>query len=127
MALRATMADQIKDADKNKEEKMVRFGPDVKYSFVVYFKKKVTEQEIESFLGQNIHETRADGKGHSFRSGICEYLRLLPFQDHEAFAIQICEDAAAYERENVKKRLRASAIVHTVLENIAPAEVKTLR
>lgn len=123
----ATMANQIKDADKNKEEKMVRFGPDVKYSFVVYFKKKVTEEEIESFLRQNIHETREDGKGHSFRTGICEYLRLLPLQDHEAFAIQICEDAAPYERENVKRRLKASAIVHRALENMTPADVKTLK
>ncbi len=123
----ATMTDQIKDADDKKDEKMVRFGPDVKYSFVVYFKKSATNAQIESFLAEKISEERTDQRGHSFRKGICEYLRLLPLHGHEAFAIQTCKDIDPAERGAIRSTLEASAIVLKVLADTVPAQVKSLK
>src|SRR6266849_912135 len=120
----ATMTDQIKDANDKKDEKMVRFGPDVKYSFVVYFNKGVTNAQVESFLAEKISEERTDQRGHSFRKGICEYLRLGALQGHEAFAIRICDGTADLERKEIESKIRASAIIYKVLKDTVPAEVK---
>ncbi len=94
---------------------------------MVYFNKGVTNAQVESFLAEKISEERTDQRGHSFRKGICEYLRLGALQGHEAFAIRICDGTADLERKEIESKIRASAIIYKVLKDTVPAEVKKIK
>jgi ketosteroid isomerase-like protein len=122
----ATMANDIRQTSQDERDKMVRVGPDVKASLVIYFKVGVTGEQIEAFSLRYLHGAIDERRGTPLREGICEFLRLFPLQSHDAIAIQFCESAGEEQRRTIKAAILSSSVVYKVLENVAPADVKRI-
>lgn len=109
------------------KEKMVPFGPDVKASLVIYFKKGVGDDEIDHFVKTVLSKPDRHGRGYYSRDGVRDVLIVYPpVQDHEGYAVTFFPDATQAQREELKAAVQASPIVYKLLENIAPAEVKRI-
>jgi ketosteroid isomerase-like protein len=118
----ATKAEEIVQTYQN--QKIVKFGPDIKANLVVVFKREVTNDQVEEFR-RNVLQIVASNEGErSYYPGIRQYLRSLPIEEHEAIAITFHEDITGNQRISIIDRVKSSPLVLQVFEDIAPANVK---
>jgi hypothetical protein len=100
-------------------------GPEVKASLVIYFKRGVTNEQIEGFWHKILSRPDPLGRGYYHRDGVGTSSRIFPsVQGHEGVATSFFQDATNEEREEIIRAVRASPIVYKVLEDVAPADVK---
>jgi hypothetical protein len=108
-------------------DEMVRIGPDVRASMVIYYKAGVNEDQINDFLQNVLGRPHPEGRGHYLRDGIVMSLRVYPaVEGHEATAITFSDRATQAQRDEIKRDVVSNPIVYKVLENEIPAEVKKL-
>lgn len=108
------------------KNEMRSIGPEVKASLVIYFKPGVTNEQIEDFWHRVLSIKDPEGRGYSHRPGIRDISRISSVQGHEAIALTFFPNATSEQRETVVRDVKSSPIFYKVLENIAPAEVKTI-
>ena len=101
-------------------------GPDVTADLIVYFKADVTPEQIEGFWNGVLSYTTPDGH-QSLRPGVGRLSRVESVEGHEGIAIIFFWQAWDAERAQLRRGIDASPLVFTVLENIAPQDVKTLK
>lgn len=118
----ATKAEEI--VQTYQQQKIVKFGPEVKASLVVVFKPDVTGEQVEEFRRNVLQVTTSNEGGRRYLSGIREYLRAPQIQNHDAVAITFHDDITQAQRDEILKRVKSSSLVYKVFENVAPAEVK---
>jgi hypothetical protein len=99
------------------EPPMVSIGPDVKASAVIYFRKGVTSQEVESF---NLSVLMIPGIPQH------DYLRLLPDQanGHEGIAITFLASAPADKVTAALATIKADTRVEKVYMNVTPDSIE---
>lgn len=108
-------------------EKMIKIGPEVKASLVIFFKAGVSDQQIEEFWHTVLSKPDPNGRGHYPLEGVGDITRVFqPVQGHEAIAVTFFPDATQAQREVIKTAVKSSPIVYKVLENIPPADVKSI-
>ncbi len=98
-----------------KHEQMVPIGPDTKHDLLIFFKRDTTHDQIESFYPEL--------RSHS-TPGVRETLRVFPIDGYEAVAVKFFPDATQTEREGIRSKVRASPIVHKVMEHVVPQDIK---
>ena len=99
---------------------------DDKTDLVVYLKKDATNAEESEFW----HEVVGNPTGPtSFEllPGISGVMASRAVDGHRAIAIEFWSYATQEQREYVMSRILDSPLVYTVLEDVAPSEVETLR
>jgi hypothetical protein len=108
------------------DERIHSMGPDVTADLIVYFKADVAPEQIESFWNRVLSYSAPDGH-QSLRPGVGRLSRVESVEGHEGIAIIFFWDAADADRAQLRRGIDASQIVFTVLEDIAPKDVKTLK
>jgi hypothetical protein len=101
----------------------VPIGPDTKHDLVIFFKRDATHDQIENFYGDVLSYSTWYGHRDTLPA-IKEYLRIFPVDGYEAIALKLFPDATQAEREIVKSKVRASPLVHKVIEDVAPQDIK---
>ena len=109
------------------DERMYPIGPDVIADLIVYFKADATHDQIEGFWQNVLSYPRPDGRGYSHRPGVRTLGRVESVENHEGVSINFFSNATDPERSQLRRGIDTSPIVFTVLENIAPKDVKTLK
>ena len=102
---------------------MVKFGPDVVASEVVYFDLGATEAEIEEFQRAALYVIR--GRGFDLKPGITSFMTLLPSQayGHNGFAITLSSSLPDRQREELRATFSASRLVFRVYDDTAPDDI----
>jgi hypothetical protein len=109
---------------KWKNAPMVRFGPDVEASMVIYFRRDTSEQQLQDFVAMTLEYPGIRGDGRASGDAICEYMRLLPLEHHKAVAVNFCPTLSAARRDQIRVAARASCLIYRAFEGISPADVK---
>jgi hypothetical protein len=109
------------------DERMYPIGPGVTADLVVYFKTEATHDQIEGFWQNVISYPDPNGRGYYHRPGVGTVGRVESVESHEGISINFFSNATDAERAQLRRGIDASPIVFTVLENIAPKDVKTLK
>lgn len=109
-----------------RHERMVPLGPDQKASAVIYFRKEVTDRQVEDFdstVLMSAAPPRHDGR--DYPAFVSVYLRLLPSQanGHEAIALTFVRDAPPEKVNAYLATIEADSRVEKVFLNIAPNSV----
>ena len=103
---------------------MVRFGPDVKSSLVVFYKKGTAYKEIGEFQRTVIGVPDQKG-GETSLPGMVS-VTLINKGEYRGEAIEFRPDATDEQKAFVKERVRESQIVYKVYENVVPDEIDDL-
>ena len=101
-------------------------GPEVTADLIVYFKTDVTPEQIENFWNRVLSYSAPDGH-QSLRPGVGRLSRVESVEGHEGIAIIFFWDTWNSERAQLRRDIHASPLVFTVVENIAPQDVKSLK
>lgn len=99
---------------------MVSISADSNPSAVIYFKKDVTDQQVEAFrMAVLMEPAMPRHQGLDFPSFVSKYFRLTPHQTngHKAIALSFSNDAPTDEEKAYLSRIRADSRVETVLVN----------
>ena len=107
-------------------ERIHSMEPEVTADLIVYFKADVTHEQIESFWNKVLSYSAPDGH-QSLRPGVGRLSRVESLEGHEGIAVIFFWQASDGERAQLRRSIDESPIVFTVLENIAPKDVKSLR
>jgi hypothetical protein len=104
---------------------MHRFGPDVPYSLVVYYQPGASNLQIEQFEHSQLYQPRSDARGLQFRTGIREFLRLVPSQahGHSGFAINLAASVPAKDRSVLIETISNDPLVFRTYRDIAPDRI----
>jgi hypothetical protein len=108
------------------DERIHNMGPGVTADLIVYFKPDATREQIDSFWENVLKYPDPNGGGHLLRPGVGRLSRVESVEGHEGIAIVFFWDATDAERAQLRRGIDASPLVFTVLESIAPKDVKTL-
>ena len=108
------------------DERIHNMGPDVTADLIVYFKADVTPEQIESFWNRVLSYSAPEGH-QSLRPGVGRLSRVDAVDGHEGIAIIFFWQAWEAERAQLRRDIAASPLVFTMVENIAPKDVKTLK
>ena len=108
-------------------ERIHNMGPGVTADLIVYFKPDATREQIDSFWENVLKYPDPNGDGHSLRPGVGRLSRVESVEGHEGIAIIFFWQATDAERAQLRRGIDASPLVFTVLESIAPKDVKTLK
>jgi hypothetical protein len=105
---------------------MVSIGPDQKFSAVIYFKKNVTNQQVEDFRTSILMEPampRHDGR--DFPIFVRQYLHLSPKQanGHKAIALMFSDDTPLDRREAYLAAIKSDNRIDAVFLNISPDSI----
>lgn len=98
----------------------------MKASLVIYFKPGVTNEQVEDFWHRVLSIKDPEGRGYSHRPGIRDISRISSVRGHEGIALTFFPNASSEQRETIVRDVKSSPIFYKVLENIAPADVKTI-
>ena len=101
----------------------VPIGPDTKHNLVIFFNRDATHDQIENFHDEELSYYTWCGNRDTLPA-IKEYLRIFPVDGYEAVALKLFSNATQAERDTVKSKVRASALVHKVFEDVAPQDIK---
>lgn len=110
-----------------RNERMVRIGPDVRSSLVVYLKSGMTEEQINDFLDRVLSNPDPRGKGHRPLPGIASIGRVPDVDGHAAIAVDLRGTATAKETGTIRDRLAHSEYVYRVLEDVVSQQVEHLK
>ena len=111
---------------KSGDSDMRPIGPEVPASLVLYFKPDVTRDQRIAFSDEVLSRPDPEGRGHNLPPGVQSLLRVRAVQGHEGYAITFFPNATDQQRRSLRDAITASPIVYKVLENVSPADVKTL-
>ena len=111
----------------NDEERAYPIGPEVTADLIVYFKTNTTQQQFDDFWNSVLSYADPSGRGQFLRPGVTRLSRVASVEGHEGIAIILFSNASESERAELRRGIDASPIVFTVLEDIAPIGVKTLK
>lgn len=105
---------------------MVSLGPDQRASAVIYFRKEITNRQVEDFNSTVLMRPappRHDGR--DYPAFVSTYLRLLPGRanGHEAIALTFVRNAPPEKVNAYLATIEADSRVETVFLNIAPNSV----
>ncbi len=103
-----------------REEPMEPLTPSV--SNIVLLKKKITNDEVNSFWNQTLSTEREDSRGHDHLPGIRGITRLPAKDGHEVVEFGFFPDATEEQRQFVYSRVRSSPLVFELLENVSTDE-----
>ncbi len=108
-----------------RHEKMISFGPDQKASVVIYFRKGVTDQEVEDFKSAVLEGPTQQNPGHGLPAFVQTYLRLAPMQanGHEGIALIFFDNASADKAGAYLNAIKADRRVETVFLNTSPNSI----
>jgi hypothetical protein len=107
-------------------DRIHNMGPEVTADLIVYFKADVSPEQIKSFWDTVLSYSAPDGH-QSLRPGVGRLSRVDAVEGHEGIAIIFFWQAWETERAQLRRNITASPLVFTVVENIAPQDVKTLK
>jgi hypothetical protein len=111
-----------------RHEQMISLGPDQKASAVIYFRKEITQQQVEDFSSTVLMGPalpRHDGR--DYPTFVSMYLRLLPSQanGHEAIALTFLDNAPPDKVKAYLATIKADSRVETVFLNTSPNSIHT--
>jgi hypothetical protein len=101
-------------------------GPTVKADLLVYFKRDLSQGQINDFINNVISIPDREGRGYDLPAGVRTRLRLRPVEGHEGIAITFFPNATKEQREELLSSIKTSPLVFRVLENTIPDNVKSL-
>jgi hypothetical protein len=102
---------------------MIRLaGPNDRIGIVFYFKKEVTNDQINYFLNYELGRPRPDGRGSDLAKGLKGDF-LVRAQGYEGYALELSPEITDEERQNILIKLQQSPLVFKVFENVVPAEI----
>jgi hypothetical protein len=110
-----------------KHEQMVRFGPDQKASVVIYFRKQVTNEQVEDFNRSVLMVPSVpQHDGPDYPAFVSEYLRLLPTQanGYNAVAIGFFDNSPADKVKAYLALIKADNRVERVFLDTAPDAIR---
>ncbi len=99
-------------------------SPDVNGSFVFFFKKETTSDEILEFH-RTVTGTPFGSSGFSNLPGIMTGVKIR-LNGFEGETINFQPNATEAEKAFVKKRVSESPLVYKVYENVIPSQIKDL-
>lgn len=102
-----------------------QIGPQVRTNLLIFFKVDATHQQIEDMWNQ-VLATPDDQGGFKLLSGVCGIAKSETVQRHESIAVDYCPNVTEAEREAVKARIHTAPIVFKVLEDVIPAQAKSV-
>jgi len=106
-----------------RHDQEVRFGPDQKSSVVIYFRKQVTDQQIEDFNHSVLELPQVpQHEGRGYPDFVSEYLRLTPSQanGYDAVALTFFDKNRADKVNAYLETIRADSRVKKVFLDTAP-------
>jgi hypothetical protein len=109
-----------------KHEQMIRFGPEQKSSAVIYFRKEVTNRQIEDFNRSILMlPSVPQHDGPDYPAFVSEYLRLLPMQanGYDAVAIGFFDKSPADKVNAYLAVIKADSRVERVFLDVAPTSI----
>jgi hypothetical protein len=109
-----------------RHEQMISFGPDQKASAVIYFRKGITDRQVEDFnLSVLMGPALPRHDGRDYPAFVHTYLRLLPSQanGHEAIALTFFDDAPTDKVNAYLATIKADRRVETVILNTSPNSI----
>jgi hypothetical protein len=109
-----------------RHEQMVRFGPDQKASAVIYFRKQVTDQQIEDFNRSVLMvPTVSQHDGPDYPPFVSDYARLVPMQanGYDAVSISFFDKSPADKVAAYLERIKADSRVERVFFDVAPDSI----
>jgi hypothetical protein len=107
-------------------EQEISFGPDQKASAVIYFRKEITDQQVEDFDSTVLMLPALPGRsGRDYPTFVTVYLHLLPDQanGHLAVALTFLNNAPPDEVKAYLARIQADSRVETVFLNTSPNSI----
>ena len=125
--LRATLIVglQVVACSSSEQQQMRPIGPNVKASFVFYFKGDVTSEQIRAFDKEVLSVPHPEGRGEYQAPGVQSTL-LVSVPGHMGYAITFHANATREQRERLMAEVKASPLVYKVLEGVAPDDVKKI-
>ena len=111
----------------SEDERLFPGGPDKTADLIVYFKTDATQQQIDDFWNNVLSYPDPKGGGRLLRPGVGRLSRVQPVEGHEGIAVIFYWDTANSERAELRRLIDASPMVFTVLKDVAPINVKTLK
>ncbi len=107
------------------QEQMHPIGPDAKASFVIYFQRDATREQIKDFSDNVLSRPRTDGRGEDMPEGVQSIL-LVSADGHKGYAINFFENATPEQRGKLIAAVKASPLVYKVFEGVTPDDVKKI-
>lgn len=102
--------------DRSGSEKLIPFGQDHRSSLVVFFKIGTTHEQIEAFNNDVVNvETYALALRYRLSNG-----------KFVGVAVDFSTKTSTEQREELKKKVQESPIVHKIYENVIPKEINDL-
>lgn len=109
-------------------EKMISFGPDQKASMVIYFRKGISPQQIETF-NESVLMGPAEPRhaGRDYPVFVQSYLRLAPSQanGHEAVALTFFNNTSADKTNHYLTAIEGDSRVEKVFLDVSPDSIKS--
>lgn len=111
------------------EPPLVRFGPDQKASIVIYFRKGVTDKDVEDF-SSSVLEGPAEPRheGRDYPPFVSEYLRLLPSQANGYYAVSLTffNNSSDDETQAYIRKIEADRRVLKVFRDRSPDSIHSV-
>jgi hypothetical protein len=107
-------------------EQMVSFGPDQKASAVIYFRKEITDRQVEDFNSTVLMSPALPGRnGRYYPTFVSEYLRLIPDQanGHWAIALNFRNNAPPDKVKTYLEAIQADSRVENVFLDTSPNSI----
>lgn len=105
---------------------MVSYGPGQRNDLAFYFKKSATNEQIDSFLRNELDIPEKDGTGYSVRKGI-EMRFATKNNGYVGYVIKFHSSATEEQRKAVKAIVRNSPLIYRIYENVVPNEINDLK
>ena len=108
-----------------RNQPQIVFGPDTRSNLVVYLEKETTNDQINA-VWETVLGTPDPRGGHRHVPGIDSIARVTPVEGHAALAVSIDPAATRAQVLEIRRRLDGCDHVYEVLEDVVPADVRTL-
>jgi hypothetical protein len=108
-----------------RHEQMISFGPDQKSSVVIYFRKGITNQQVEDFHSAVLEVPTRQSPGHGLPAFVQTYFRLRPMQanGHEGIALNFLGNTSAEKVSAYLTAIKADPRVEKVFLDTSPNSI----
>ena len=111
------------------EPPLVRFGPDQKASIVIYFRKSVTDKDVEEFDSSVLQRpAKPRHQGSDYPQFVSEYTRLSPSQanGYEAVSLSFFNNASSDDTQAYIQKIEADNRVLKLFFNRSPISIHSI-